>query len=172
MPLPRWRGAAQKLIGRRTFLVCNPRVRDRGHKEQRLASRQIVAFERGDIAARLLNLRYPIANAGLIAVQETQRSCRLRGTTLALLLLDRLAIAIRARAVYCFPGLPCRLSPGNRVRLHVIRPCPYGSPESGQRPSPGPLEMLNDLPYIPDGARLSRSEGRMVGILPVRGMRQ
>jgi hypothetical protein len=44
-------------------------------------------------------------------------------------------------------------------------------PESG-RPYLGPLEMLNDLPSIPHGARLSRSEGRMVGVLPVRGMRQ
>jgi len=44
-------------------------------------------------------------------------------------------------------------------------------PESG-RPYLGPLEMINDLPSIPNGARLSQSEGRMVGVLPVRGTRQ
>jgi hypothetical protein len=44
-------------------------------------------------------------------------------------------------------------------------------PESG-KPYLAPLEMLNDLPSIPHGALLSQSEGRMVGVLPVRGMRQ
>ncbi len=44
-------------------------------------------------------------------------------------------------------------------------------PESG-RPYLGPLEMIADLPSIPDGARLSQSEGRMVGVLPARGARQ
>jgi hypothetical protein len=31
--------------------------------------------------------------------------------------------------------------------------------------------MVNDLPFIPQGAHV-QSEGRMVGLLPVRGMRQ
>jgi hypothetical protein len=44
-------------------------------------------------------------------------------------------------------------------------------PESG-RPCLGPLEMIGDLPSVPDGARLSHSEGRMVGVLPARGTRQ
>jgi hypothetical protein len=44
-------------------------------------------------------------------------------------------------------------------------------PESG-RPYLGPLQMISDLPSIPAGARLAQSEGRMVGVLPARGMRQ
>lgn len=43
-------------------------------------------------------------------------------------------------------------------------------PECG-RPYLGPLEMINDLPFIPRGAAV-QSEGRLVGMLPVRGMRQ
>jgi hypothetical protein len=35
----------------------------------------------------------------------------------------------------------------------------------------GPLEMLIDLPHFPQGATY-QSEGRMVGLLPVRGLRQ
>jgi hypothetical protein len=35
----------------------------------------------------------------------------------------------------------------------------------------GPLEMVNELPHIPHGAHI-QSEGRMVGMLPVRGTRQ
>lgn len=44
-------------------------------------------------------------------------------------------------------------------------------PESGW-PYLGPLVMIADLPSIPHGARLSASEGRMVGVLPARGTRQ
>ncbi|WP_338822091.1 hypothetical protein WDM22_38390 [Bradyrhizobium septentrionale] len=43
-------------------------------------------------------------------------------------------------------------------------------PESG-RPYLGPLQMIIDLPFMPAGAHV-QSDGRMVGILPVRGMRQ
>ncbi len=43
-------------------------------------------------------------------------------------------------------------------------------PESG-RPYLGPLEMVIDLPFMPYGATV-QSEGRMVGVLPVRGTRQ
>ncbi|WP_166304646.1 hypothetical protein [Bradyrhizobium sp. 2S1] len=43
-------------------------------------------------------------------------------------------------------------------------------PESG-RPYLGPLQMVIDLPFVPDGATM-QSEGRMVGVLPARGMRQ
>lgn len=39
------------------------------------------------------------------------------------------------------------------------------------KPHLGPLEMVNDLPFIPRGA-VVQSEGRMVGMLPVRGTRQ
>jgi hypothetical protein len=39
------------------------------------------------------------------------------------------------------------------------------------RPHLGPLEMVNDLPFIPRDA-VVQSEGRMVGMLPVRGTRQ
>jgi hypothetical protein len=39
------------------------------------------------------------------------------------------------------------------------------------KPHLGPLEMINDLPFIPRGAAV-QSEGRMVGMLPVRGTRQ
>lgn len=43
-------------------------------------------------------------------------------------------------------------------------------PKKG-KPYLGPVEMIEDLPYIPRGATM-RSEGRMVGMLPVRGVRQ
>jgi hypothetical protein len=43
-------------------------------------------------------------------------------------------------------------------------------PERG-KPYLGPLTMVNDLPHIPRGATV-QSEGRMVGMLPVRGTRQ
>jgi hypothetical protein len=35
----------------------------------------------------------------------------------------------------------------------------------------GPLQTLDDLPFMPAGAHV-QSEGRMVGLLPVRGTRQ
>jgi len=43
-------------------------------------------------------------------------------------------------------------------------------PEHG-RPYLGPLLMVSDLPHVPRGATI-QSEGRMVGMLPVRGTRQ
>jgi hypothetical protein len=43
-------------------------------------------------------------------------------------------------------------------------------PKKG-KPYLGPLEDINDLPHIPAGASV-QSEGRMVGMLPVRGTRQ
>jgi hypothetical protein len=43
-------------------------------------------------------------------------------------------------------------------------------PESG-RPYLGPLEMINELPFMPHGASV-QSKGRMIGVLPVRGTRQ
>lgn len=43
-------------------------------------------------------------------------------------------------------------------------------PKTG-KPSLGPLQMVNDLPFIPRGAHV-QSEGRMVGMLPVRGTMQ
>jgi hypothetical protein len=46
----------------------------------------------------------------------------------------------------------------------IIRP-------EGRKPYLGPMVMVNDLPHIPRGATI-QSEGRMVGMLPVRGMRQ
>ncbi|UPK03084.1 hypothetical protein [Bradyrhizobium sp. 170] len=39
------------------------------------------------------------------------------------------------------------------------------------KPYLGPLTMVNDLPHVPQGATIT-SEGRMVGMLPVRGTRQ
>jgi hypothetical protein len=39
------------------------------------------------------------------------------------------------------------------------------------KPYLGPLEMLNELAHFPRGAAL-QSEGRMVGLLPVRGSKQ
>jgi hypothetical protein len=39
------------------------------------------------------------------------------------------------------------------------------------KPYLGPVQMVNDLPFIPRGAAVT-SEGRMVGMLPVRGTRQ
>ena len=39
------------------------------------------------------------------------------------------------------------------------------------KPYLGPLQMINDLSHVPQGATI-QSEGRMVGMLPVRGMRQ
>jgi hypothetical protein len=39
------------------------------------------------------------------------------------------------------------------------------------KPYLGPMLMVNDLPHIPKGAAVT-SEGRMVGMLPVRGTRQ
>jgi hypothetical protein len=43
-------------------------------------------------------------------------------------------------------------------------------PKKG-KPYLGPLEDINDLPHIPRGASVT-SEGRMIGMLPVRGTRQ
>lgn len=43
-------------------------------------------------------------------------------------------------------------------------------PKKG-KPYLGPLQGINDLPHIPAGAHV-QSEGRMVGMLPVRGTRQ
>jgi hypothetical protein len=53
-----------------------------------------------------------------------------------------------------------------QIMLHrdIIRP-------AKGRPYLGPLQSLDDLPFIPHGARV-QSEGRMVGLLPVRGTRQ
>ncbi|TYL87461.1 hypothetical protein [Bradyrhizobium cytisi] len=39
------------------------------------------------------------------------------------------------------------------------------------KPYLGPLQDINDLPHIPAGAHV-QSEGRMIGMLPVRGTRQ
>lgn len=44
---------------------------------------------------------------------------------------------------------------------NIIRP-PKGKPYLG------PLQTVNDLPHVPQGASIT-SEGRMVGMLPVRG---
>jgi hypothetical protein len=46
----------------------------------------------------------------------------------------------------------------------IIRP-------AGGKPYLGPLQMIHDLPFVPQGATV-QSEGRMVGMLPVRGTRQ
>jgi hypothetical protein len=46
----------------------------------------------------------------------------------------------------------------------IIRP-------ANGKPHLGPLEWINELPFIPQGAHV-QSEGRMVGMLPVRGTRQ
>jgi hypothetical protein len=53
-----------------------------------------------------------------------------------------------------------------QIMLHrnIIRPA------SG-KPYLGPLQSLDDLPFIPQGAGV-QSEGRLVGLLPVRGTRQ
>jgi hypothetical protein len=41
---------------------------------------------------------------------------------------------------------------------------------SGKRPYLAPLEMVVDLPHVPEGATF-QSSGRMVGLLPARGTR-
>ena len=50
------------------------------------------------------------------------------------------------------------------AQMRIIRPA------SG-KPYLKPMEWLIDLPFIPRGATV-QSEGRMVGVLPVRGTRQ
>ncbi|RXG91607.1 hypothetical protein [Bradyrhizobium zhanjiangense] len=47
---------------------------------------------------------------------------------------------------------------------NIIRP-------EGRKPYLGPLQFVNDLPFIPQGAAV-QSSGRLVGMLPVRGTRQ
>jgi hypothetical protein len=48
------------------------------------------------------------------------------------------------------------------VHRNIIRP-PKGKPYLG------PLQSLDDLPFMPAGGGVEHSEGRMVGLLPVRG---
>jgi hypothetical protein len=53
-----------------------------------------------------------------------------------------------------------------QIVLHrdIIRP-------AKGKPYLGPLQSLDDLPYMPHGGSVAQSEGRMVGLLPVRGVR-
>jgi hypothetical protein len=51
------------------------------------------------------------------------------------------------------------------VHRNIIRP-------AKGKPYLCPLQSLDDLPFIPPGAHATQSEGRMVGLLPVRGTRQ
>jgi hypothetical protein len=51
------------------------------------------------------------------------------------------------------------------VHRNIIRP-------AKGKPYLGPLQDLDDLPFIPPGGGVAQSEGRMVGLLPRRGTMQ